>query len=175
MDFSLSEEQVLLRDSVDKYVREHCTVERHRALCLTELGFDNSAWQQFADLGWLSIPFSAELGGIAGCATDLMVVAEALGKGLVREPFLSTVVTCGLFLQRGDSVQQQQRYIPSIIDGSAQWAFACAEQHGGYDLARLDTTATRQGDGYVLSGKYAVTPKHLAEFMEIHSCFFAKI
>ena len=97
MDFSLSEEQVLLRDSVDKYVREHCGVERHRALCTTEQGFDPAAWQQFADLGWLSVPFSEELGGFGGGATDLMVVAEALGKGLVREPFLSTVVTCGGF------------------------------------------------------------------------------
>ncbi len=164
MDFSLSEEQVLLRDSVDKYVREHCSVERHRALSRTTQGFDSDAWQQFADLGWLSIPFSEELGGIGGGATDLMVVAEALGKGLVREPFLSTVVTCGGFLQRGGSVRQQQQYIPAIIEGRAQWAFACAEQHGGYDLARVTATARRQGDGYVLNGKkFAVLNGHCAD------------
>jgi alkylation response protein AidB-like acyl-CoA dehydrogenase len=166
VDFSLSEEQVLLRDSVDKFVREHCTVERHRTLSRTAPGFDSSAWQQFAELGWLSIPFSEELGGIGGGATDLMVVAEALGKGLVREPFLSTVVTCGGFLQRGGSLQQQQQYIPAIIDGSAQWAFACAEKHGGYDLARVATTAWRNGDGYVLNGKkYAVLNAHCADFV----------
>ena len=165
MDFSLSEEQVLLRDSVDKYVREQCTVERHRALSRTAQGFDNGAWQQFAELGWLSIPFSEELGGIAGGAIDLMVVAEALGKGLVREPFLSTVVTCGGFLQFGGSVQQQQQYIPAIIDGSAQWAFACAEQHSGYDLGRVTTSARRRGDGYVLNGKkYAVLNAHCANY-----------
>lgn len=164
MDFSLSEEQVLLRDSVDKYVREHCSVERHRVLSRTAQGFDSDAWQQFAELGWLSVPFSEALGGIGGGATDLMVVTEALGKGLVREPFLSTVVTCGGFLQRGGNVQQQQQYIPSIIDGSAQWAFACAERHGGYDLARVTTSAQCQGDGYVLSGeKYAVLNGHCAD------------
>ena len=101
MDFSFSEEQILLRDSVEKYVREKCGVERHRTLCGTDLGFDPGAWQQFADLGWLSIPFSEELGGFSGGATDLMVVAEALGKGLVREPFQSTLVTCGGLLQAG--------------------------------------------------------------------------
>jgi alkylation response protein AidB-like acyl-CoA dehydrogenase len=164
VDFSLTEEQVLLRDSVDKYVREHCSVERHRALSGTAQGFARDAWQQFADLGWLSIPFSEELGGIGGGATDLMVVAEALGKGLVREPFLSTVVTCGGFLQRGGSVQQQQQYIPAIIEGRAQWAFACAERHGGYDLARVTATAQRQGDGYVLNGeKFAVLNGHCAD------------
>jgi alkylation response protein AidB-like acyl-CoA dehydrogenase len=166
VDFSLSEEQALLRDSVDKYVREHGGVERHRALCGTELGFDRAAWQQFAQLGWLSIPFSEELGGIAGSAIDLMVVGEALGRGLVREPFLSTVVTCGSFLQLGGSPAQQQRFIPPLIGGAAQWAFAFAEEHGGYDLSRVDTTARRAGGGFVLNGKkLAVLNAHCAQHL----------
>ena len=168
MDFSLSEEQVLLRDSVEKYVRDACSTERHRALCSTELGFDPEAWQQFAALGWLSVPFSEEQGGFGGGATDLMVVAEALGKGLVREPFLSTVVTSGSFLQRGGSADQQQRYIPSIIDGSAQWAFAFCEQSSGYSLARVETSARQQGDGYVLDGKkLAVLNAHCANYFVV--------
>jgi alkylation response protein AidB-like acyl-CoA dehydrogenase len=168
VDFSLSEEQVLLRDSVDKYVREESSAERHRALCTTELGFDPKVWQQFAELGWLSIPFTEEQGGIGGGATDLMVVAEALGKGLVREPFLTTVVTCGSFLQRGGSVQQQQQFISSIIDGSAQWAFAFCEKSSGYNLTRVEATARRQGDGYVLDGKkLAVLNAHCADYMVV--------
>lgn len=168
MDFALSEEQVLLRDSVDKYVREHAGVERHRNLCKTDLGFDNSAWQQFAALGWLSVPFTEALGGFAGGATDLMVVGEALGKGLVREPFLYTVVTCGGLLQRGGNAQQQQRYIPAIIEGSAQWAFAFAETKTGYDLSRVDTTAERTGKDYVLTGsKLAVLNAHCADHLII--------
>jgi hypothetical protein len=166
VDFSLSEEQILLRDSVDKYVREHCGVERHRTLCTTKLGFDPDTWHQFAQLGWLSVPFAEELGGFAGGATALMVVAEALGKGLVREPYLSTVVTCGGFLQRGGSAPQQQQFIPSIIDGSTQWAFAFAEQSSGYDLAKVATSAQHQDDGYVLNGsKFAVLNAHCANHL----------
>ena len=168
MDFSLSEEQILLRDSVEKYVRQHCSVARHRAVTTTELGFDDAAWQQFAQLGWLSVPFSEELGGFAGGATDMMVVAEALGKGLVREPFLTTVVTCGGFLHRGGSEQQRQQYIPAIIDGSAQWAFAFAEQNSGYDLAQVHMTALRQDDGYVLNGvKGTVLNAHCADHLVV--------
>jgi alkylation response protein AidB-like acyl-CoA dehydrogenase len=166
VDFSLSEEQVLLRDSVERYVRDQCSVERHRALCATDPGFDPGTWQQFAELGWLSVPFSEELGGFGGGATDLMVVAEALGKGLVREPFLATVVTCGGFLQRGGSLQQQQQFIPAIIDGSAQWAFAFGEQSSGYNLARVETSARAQGDGFVLDGKkLAVLNAHCADYL----------
>jgi alkylation response protein AidB-like acyl-CoA dehydrogenase len=166
VDFSLSEEQVLLRDSVDKYVREHCGVERHRRLCKSELGFDPGAWQQFADLGWLSVPFSEALGGIAGGATELMLVSEALGRGLVREPFLSTVVTCGGLLQRAGNQAQQKAYIPAIINGTAQWAFAFAETSSGYDLARVITLAQHSGNKYVLTGsKIAVLNAHCADYL----------
>jgi alkylation response protein AidB-like acyl-CoA dehydrogenase len=168
VDFSLNEEQILLRDSVEKYVRQHCSVARHRAMTLTQLGFNNSTWQQFAQLGWLSVPFSEELGGVAGGATDMMVVAEAFGKGLVREPFLTTVVTCGGFLQRGGSEQQRQQYIPAIIEGHAQWAFAFAEQNSGYDLAQVHTTALGQDQGYVLTGsKFTVLNAHCADHLVV--------
>jgi alkylation response protein AidB-like acyl-CoA dehydrogenase len=98
-----------------------------------------------------------------------MVVGEALGKGLVREPFLSTVVTCGSFLQRGGSPAQQQRYIPPLIEGATQWAFAFAEEHGGYDLSRVATSARRSsGDGFVLNGKkLAVLNAHCAQHLVV--------
>jgi alkylation response protein AidB-like acyl-CoA dehydrogenase len=90
VDFSLSQEQQLLQDSVSRFVADHCGVERHRQLSGSELGYEPAAWQQFADLGWLAIPFSEEQGGIGGSAVDVMVISEALGRGLLREPFLST-------------------------------------------------------------------------------------
>jgi hypothetical protein len=145
-------------------VREHGGVERHRELCKSELGFDANAWQRFADLGWLSVPFTEALGGIDGGATELMVVGEALGKGLVREPFLTTVVTCGGLLQHGGTEAQRQQYIPDIISGKAQWAFAFAEKKSGYDLSRVDTSARHSGNEYILTGeKIAVLNGHCAD------------
>ncbi|WP_101758003.1 acyl-CoA dehydrogenase family protein [Oceanicoccus sp. KOV_DT_Chl] len=166
MDFALSEEQTLLRDSVDKYVRDHCDVERHRRLVKTAQGFDSAAWQQFAELGWLSLPFSEELGGFGGGAVDLMVMCEALGAGLVREPFLTTAVTCGGFLQAVGTSEQQQTYIPAIIEGSSQWAFAFAEVVAGYDWTAVSTKATATDTGYCLDGsKIAVLNGHCADFI----------
>jgi alkylation response protein AidB-like acyl-CoA dehydrogenase len=129
------------------------------------LGYEPAAWQQFADLGWLAIPFSEEQGGIGGSAVDVMVIGEALGRGLLREPFLSTVITCGGFLRRASAVQQQA-YIPGIIDGSRQWAFACAEPGSGYALHAVATTAQSEGTGYRLSGnKIAVLNGHCADHL----------
>lgn len=166
MDFSLTEEQMLLKDSVDKYVRDHCGVERHRQLVKTELGFDPDAWRQFAELGWLCMPFSEELGGLGGGAVDTMVMTEAMGRGLVREPFLITVVTCGGFLQLAGNSAQQDRYVAGIIDGRSQWAFAFAELHGGYDMSCVSSRVEATSDGYRLNGKkLAVLNGHCADFL----------
>lgn len=153
MDFSLSEEQVLLRDSVEKYVADRCDVARHRALCAQGKGFDPQQWKQFAELGWLSVPFAAEHGGFDGGSADVMVVAQALGGALVREPFLMTVVVCGGLLAALGDEAQQARAIPAIIDGSAQWALAFAEDNATFDISDIATIAEPQGDGYVLQGK----------------------
>lgn len=168
MDFSLSEEQVLLQDSVAKFVSDHCDVDRHRRLLDTPLGFDPQAWQQFADLGWLAVPFSEELGGIGGSAVDVMVMCEALGRAPVREPYLATVISCGGFLRRGASPSQQQRFIGPLIEGGSQWAFAFAEPGSGYKLTQVGATAAVSGDGYRLSGeKIAVLNGHCADFLVV--------
>ncbi|GAB5451948.1 MAG: acyl-CoA dehydrogenase [Halioglobus sp.] len=164
VDFSLSEEQVLLRDSVEKYVAERCGVDRHRQLVNTELAFDPSAWTQFAELGWLAVPFGEQHGGFDGGPLEIMVMAEALGRGIVREPWLHTVVTCGALLQHAGSDEQQGHAIPGIIDGSTQWAFAFAERGSDFDLLNLATQADADGSAWRLSGKkIAVLNGHCAQ------------
>ena len=168
MDFSLTEEQVLLRDSVTRFVTDHCDVERHRRLAKTDTGFDAAAWRQFAELGWLGIPFTEAQGGIGGDAVDIMVISEALGRGLLREPFLATVVTCGGFLRHAGSAQQQAAYIPGIVEGCAQWAFAFAEHGAGYNLAAVECSAEAQNDGYLLNGeKVTVLNGHCADYLVV--------
>ncbi|ARN75623.1 acyl-CoA dehydrogenase family protein [Oceanicoccus sagamiensis] len=166
MDFSLTEEQTLLQDSVDKFVRDNCDVERRRSLNQTELGYDAEVWQQFAELGWLCVPFTEEQGGFGGSAADVMVMSEALSKGLVREPFLTTVVTCGGFLRLGGSAEQQAAHIPAIIEGAKQWAFAFAEDAAGYNLAAVSATAEASDGGFRLNGaKTAVLNGHHSDYL----------
>ena len=164
MDFSLTEEQILLRESVEKYIADHGGVERHRRLCGSAAGFEPEAWQSFAELGWLALPFSEAEGGLGGSPTDLMVLCEALGRGLVREPFLHTAVTCGGMLAAGGSAQQRERFLPGLIGGGSQWAFAFAEHCSGYDFCAIDTLAQSGASGLTLSGqKIAVLNGHAAD------------
>lgn len=157
MDFSLTEEQVLLRDSVAKYVGAHCGVDRHRALSAQGAAFDPGTWQAFAELGWLAVPFAEDLGGLGGGATELMVMAEAMGGALVREPYLHTVVTCGVLLDLAGNDEQKADCIPAIIEGRAQWALAAAEDNSSYDPGAIATRASVSQGSYLVSGaKHAV-------------------
>ncbi len=168
VNFTLSEEQVLLQDSVGRFVADHCDVSHHLCFSRTEAGYDAGLWRQFAELGWLAVPFTEAQGGIGGSAADVMVFCERLGRGLVREPYLATVITCGAFLRHGGSAQQQADYIPGIIDGGKQWAFAFAEASSGYELASVGCEATARGDGYCLNGdKIAVLNGHCADYLVV--------
>lgn len=152
MDFSFTDEQNLLRDSVRKFVQKNYAPEQRRALVKSELGFSREHWQSFAELGWTALPFSEEDGGLGGSAVDTMIIQEELGKGLVLEPYLSSIVFAGGVLRRaGDKLRAQ--HIPSLIDASRIAAVAYAEPESRYELHNVSTTAKRDGSSYVLSGK----------------------
>ena len=78
---------------------------------------------------------------------------EALGKALVLEPYLATVVIAGGFLRHGGSAEQKAAHIPGIIDGSKTFAFAQLEKNSRYDLSDVATTAKKKGDGWVIDGE----------------------
>lgn len=156
MDFSLSEEQLLLQESIEKFVQNEYGFEQRQKMVNSELGFSPDYWRLFAELGWTAIPFSEEDGGYGGTPVELMVIMEQFGRGLVVEPYLATLVLAGGLLARAATPAQRQTYLPDIIGGSSQAAFAFAEAQGGFDLSDVTTTATREGDSYVLNGHKVV-------------------
>lgn len=152
MDFSFSEEQTLLRNTVQSFLQDKYDFDTRRKIVASDEGFRRDYWQQFAELGLLAAPFSEEMGGLGGGAIDTMIIMEEFGRHLVVEPFLETVVLAGGFLREGGSPAQQEELIPGIIGGENIWAFAYAEPQGRYNLADLKTTAKKDGDGFVLNG-----------------------
>ena len=156
MDFSFTEEQTLLEESVAKYIQNDYDFESRQKLVKSEDGFSKDNWATFAELGWLGVPFAEEDGGFGGGAVESMLMAESFGKGLLVEPYLATVVLAGGAIKHGGSAEQKAKYLPGIVDGSTQAALAYAEPQGRFNLADLTTTAGKQGDGYVLNGYKAV-------------------
>jgi pimeloyl-CoA dehydrogenase small subunit len=156
MDFSFNEEQALLEESVARFIQNDYAFDDRQKAIKSEDGFDRSNWHTFAELGWLGVPFAEADGGFAGGAVESMLLLEQFGRGLVVEPYLATVVLAGGALKHGGSADQKAEYLPSVIDGSKQGAFAYAEPQGRFNLADLTTTAARDGESYVITGYKAV-------------------
>lgn len=156
VDFSLTDEQRLLKDSVDRFVQAEYPTDTRRALSDSELGFSRDNWAKFAELGWLALPFAESDGGLDGGPTELMVLMEAFGRGLVLEPYLATIVLGGGILHRAGSDEQKAKLIPPVIAGEHLLAFAYAEPQGRFTLNDVSMAAQADGDGYVLNGHKSV-------------------
>jgi alkylation response protein AidB-like acyl-CoA dehydrogenase len=164
MDLNLSDEQRLLRESVDRFIAETYDADHRRRGTGDPLGFSPAIWQQFAELGWLALPIAEEYGGLGAGAIETGIVMEAFGRGLVTEPYLATVVIgAGLIAECG-SEAQKQAMLPKIADGSLFLAFAHSERAARNDLAHVETTATATPDGWIIDGrKTAVLDGHAAD------------
>jgi alkylation response protein AidB-like acyl-CoA dehydrogenase len=156
VDFNFSEDQTMLRDSVARYLQDRYDFDTRRKAIQSESGWRPEVWKAFAEeLGILGAPFSEAHGGFGGGPIENMVVMEEIGKALVVEPYLSTVVIGGGFLKHSD-YEGSGDLIGSIIGGETVIAFAYAEPQGRYNLADLKTAARKDGEGYVLTGHKAV-------------------
>ncbi len=156
MDFSFSEEQQMLQDSIAKFVQNDYDFDSRMKLVKSDTGFSQDHWKLFAELGWLMVPFSEADGGLGGSAADLMVVMEEFGKGIVIEPFLATTVLGGGLVAAAGNESQKSELLGGIMEGHLQMAFAYAEPKSRYNLADVATTAEKTADGYVLNGHKAV-------------------
>ena len=156
MDFDLSEEQRLLKESLDRLIGDRYAFEQRKGYAQSPQGWSRELWAQFAELGLLGLPFEERHGGSAGGPVETMIAMEAFGRALALEPYLATVVLGGGFLRHGGSVEQCADLIPQIADGSLTVAFAHTERQSRYDLYDIETRAVRDGAGWMLDGKKGV-------------------
>ncbi len=150
MNFQLSEEQQMLADSAKRFVRDNSDVETHRRN-KTLMPLDAATWQQFADLGWLAVPFEEEHGGLGMGPLETMVLLEALGEGLIMAPYIATVVLGGGFLRQASAAQQAET-IPALLEGKLQVAFAAEEYERVFTLENTAMVADLNGNEAILNG-----------------------
>jgi pimeloyl-CoA dehydrogenase small subunit len=153
MDFDLSEEQRLLKESVEGLLGDAYDFDARKKYMAEKGGWSKGVWNKFAEQGLLGLPFSEDDGGFGAGAVETMIVMEAMGRALVLEPYLATVVIGGGFLRHGGSLTQKAAHIPGIIEGSKTFAFAQLEKNSRYDLHDVSASAKKKGDGYVIDGE----------------------
>lgn len=153
MDFSLTEEQTILADSIARFVDNDYDFESRQKFAASKAGFSADNWRTFAELGYTAVPFDEEDGGLGGGPIELMLMMEQFGRGLVVEPFLANIVLAGGALKRAASDEQKSKWLAPLIGGELHAALAFVEPQGRYDLANIATVAATDGEGFVLNGK----------------------
>jgi alkylation response protein AidB-like acyl-CoA dehydrogenase len=163
---SLTEEQRLLTESLERFRQQDYTFEKRRAQ-LKKLGAaDDPAWSMLAEMGWLAAILPEEHGGLGGSGIDLAILMEQFGRGLLTSAFVPSVVLGSTALRSGGTPQQQAAYLPALAEGREKLALAYLEESGQHDPARVDTRAVRDGADYVINGrKSAVLFGHLADHL----------
>jgi alkylation response protein AidB-like acyl-CoA dehydrogenase len=166
MDIQFTEEQELLRSSVQRLLRDQYDFEARRKIVTSEEGFGRKQWQSFAELGLLGAPFAEHVGGLGGGPLSIMIIMQEFGRHLVVEPFVETVVLAGGLLEHTGSEEQKQGFVPDIIAGMKTWALAWTEKGSRFDLANVAVTARREGKDYLLNGeKTAVIGAPWADYL----------
>lgn len=156
MDFDLTDEQKALQDTLARFIEKDYDFDKRKAILKDPAGYSAEKWKQLADLGLLALPFPEAHGGMNGTPVDTMIVMQLLGRGLVVEPYLSTVVLCGGIVRDAGSEAQKAAVLTAISEGKMTLAFAHYERGARYELASVTSTARPEGDGYVLNGAKGV-------------------
>jgi len=154
MNFEHTEDRRMLADTLNRFVSEQVGIETRNRIAYGDTGMDTALWAQFAELGAIGALFPEADGGFGGAGFDIAVVFEALGRGLVVEPFLGALVV-GRALGAAGTAAQKER-IAGLIDGSTVAALAHDEPGSHYALSRVETRAVRNGEGWLLTGQKAV-------------------
>jgi len=155
MGLVLNEEQTMLDQTAKDFIKNDSPVTRMRQLRddKDSIGYSKDMWRHMAELGWTCILFSEEDGGLGLGMAEVVVVTEALGRGLAPEPFLSTVMLAGQALAIGGSEELREEWLGSIIEGDKVLAVAYQEKGGRFDLTRIATSAEKTSDGFRLNGE----------------------
>jgi alkylation response protein AidB-like acyl-CoA dehydrogenase len=154
MNFQHTDDRRMLADSLNRFVAEQYGFETRDRIAKSPRGCSPELWRQFADLGVIGALFGEDDGGFAGAGFDIAVVFEALGRGLVVEPFLPTVLAGSAIAHAGNPAQKA--LLAEIIGGTRIAAFAHAEPEAQHALTQVNTRVQRVGAQWQLDGAKAV-------------------
>jgi alkylation response protein AidB-like acyl-CoA dehydrogenase len=173
VEYNLTPEQALFRDTTRGFLEKEAPVTKVRELAASPVGFDPAWWRRGAELGWASMLVAPAMGGdsISGNGVaDMAIVAEEMGK-LVSPGPLVPVNVVALALSEASNAEDHAEVIGQLMAGTATASWAVYEPNHGWDPAGLTVTATRDGDGYLLSGtKDRVDSGDQADYLLVTAC-----
>ncbi len=166
MDFTHSDEQIMLRDGARRFLAEQCSKDRVREVVETDSGYDGGLWKGIAEQGWTAMHIPESYGGAGFTYAETAIVLHELGRALAPVPFLSSAVLATEALLAGGNEEQKAEWLPALASGDAIGTIAIAEPGGGWEEGAVGATAEPSGDGYAITGvKSFVTAGHVADLL----------
>lgn len=151
MDFSYSDEQQMLFDTTRRFIEERCGFEARQKIRRGADGHSPAAWKELADLGLLALNVPESDGGMDGGAIENMLVGQAMGAGLMVEPWLSSAVIATQAIASMASPAQRAEWLPALAAGDLIAVLAHTESS-----QCDDASAIANGAGWRISGRKAV-------------------
>jgi alkylation response protein AidB-like acyl-CoA dehydrogenase len=152
MDFNLSQERQMQKDTAERFIREQYPIEKRHEFAKSDCGFSEAMWREFADLGLIGALMPPSVDGFGGTGEDIALVFEALGRGLVVEPFLASGILGASPLIDVDDAAT----LGEVMAGERLLALAHGEPDGRYGLSHVRTRATQGADGWQITGTKSV-------------------
>jgi len=167
MDFNLTEEQKILRDTACSFLESECPGSFVREMEQDEMGFTKELWNKMAELGWMGLIIPEKFGGVGGNFLDLLIMLEEMGRVCLPGPFFSTIVLGALTIMESGDESQQQEFLPKIAKGELIWTLAHTEPcMTKYDPFYITVKATSIKDGFIVGGtKLFVPDAHVADYL----------
>ncbi|MGF6601104.1 alkylation response protein AidB-like acyl-CoA dehydrogenase [Paraburkholderia sp. GAS448] len=156
MDFTFNDEQQQFADALRRYLDRNYGFEARQTIVKSDTGVADAHWTAFTELGLTALPVPEAQGGFNGGTVDMLVVMQELGRALVVEPYWATAVGIEALRLAGSAQGDDAQLLERAAAGEIKLAVAFHEPAARYDLFAVETTATRQGDGYALTGKKSV-------------------
>ena len=153
MNFELTSDQKMLAQTVRQFTKSKSPVERFRKLREEGKAWERDVWAHMGELGWLSVPFPEDVGGFGAGFVEVAIIAEGLGRTLVPEPFIPSVILGGMALLHAGNGSQHERWLAPMIEGQSSLALAYAERQSRHDVGNVATTAKKEGDAWSLTGE----------------------
>ena len=156
MDFNFTEEQQLLADTVKRFVREDYTFERRREIIASPEGWSREVWAKLAELGLTALNVPEAHGGLNAGPVETMLVMNAIGEGLVVEPYLGAAVLAPALISRLADEKAASELFEGLVSGERIVIVAHQEPLARGEVQHVQTRAEKSGNGYVLDGHKAV-------------------
>ena len=168
MNFRLSEEQEILKDTARKFLQKECPMPFVREMITNEIDVSPALWKSMADLGWMGLLFEEKYAGSAATFLDLSIILEEMGRALLPGPFFSTVILSGITIMESANEKLKKKFLPSIATGDAIMTLALTEREASYTADEIKTKASPRVNAFSLNGKKMFVPDaHIADYIII--------